>query len=241
MTQYLQLFGTTHLSMLAAVPAIGAVLALAHRKTPAAARTIRLGLAAMLVFNVILFYGWRIETHVLSFPNGLPLELCDLSMFLTILSLFTLKPLFFDLAYFWALAGSGMALLTPNLTDPFPSFGSVEFFITHGLTVSAVLYLLWSGQARPRRWSVARAMIGINVVALFDGPFDYFFGTDYFFLRAKPVNPSLLDYLGPWPLYIVCTEGVALILFLLVYLPVRRATRAVPVESDASQAVMVED
>lgn len=241
MTSYLKLFGTAHLSMLAAVPAIGAVLALAHRKAPAAARTIRLGLAATLVFNSILFYGWRIETHVLSFPNGLPLELCDLSLFLAILSLYTLKPAFFDLAYYWALAGASMALLTPNLTEPFPSFGSVEFFITHGLTVSAVLYLLWSGQARPRRWSVARAMIGINIVALIDGPFDYIFGTDYFFLRAKPVNPSLLDYLGPWPLYILSTEGVALILFLLLYVPVRRATHAMPVESDASEAVMVEE
>lgn len=241
MNSHLQLFGPAHLAMLAAVPALAVVLAFAHRKAPAAARAIRLGMAVMLVFNTILFYGWRIETHVLAFPWGLPLELCDLSLFLTILALFTLKPLFFDLAYYWALAGAGMALLTPNLTDPFPSFGAVQFFVTHGLTVAGVLYLVWSGQMRPRRWSVARAMIGINIVALFDGPFDYFFGTDYFFLRAKPANPSLLDYLGPWPLYIAATEGVALLLFLLLYLPVRRGARAVPLEADASQAVMVEE
>ena len=236
MKAQLQLFGAAHLSMLAAVPAIAAVLAFAHRKLPACAKTIRLGLAVALVLNTILFYGWRIKTGALSFPNGLPFELCDLSLFLTILSLFTLKPLFFDLAYFWVLAGASMALLTPNVTDPFPSFGTIEFFITHGLTVSGVLYLVWSHQARPRRWSVARAMIGINVIALFDGPFDFIFGTDYFFLRAKPVTPSLLDYLGPWPLYILSTEGVALILFLLLYLPVRRAARAVPAESEAAMA-----
>ncbi|HTX74702.1 MAG TPA: TIGR02206 family membrane protein [Terracidiphilus sp.] len=233
MKAQLQLFGAAHLSMLAAVPAIAAVLAFMHRKLPASAKTIRLGLAVALVFNTILFYGWRIETGALSFPNGLPFELCDLSLFLTILSVFTLKPLLFDLAYYWALAGASMALLTPNLTDPFPSFGTVEFFITHGLTVSAVLYLVWSHQARPRRWSVAKAMLGINVVALFDGPFDYFFGTDYFFLRAKPVNPSLLDFLGPWPWYILSTEGVALILFLLLYLPVRQAGAETPVETEA--------
>lgn len=237
MKAQLQLFGAAHLAMLAAVPAIAGILAVAHRKLPAA-KTIRMGVAVALVVNTILFYGWRIETGVLAFPNGLPLELCDLSLFLTIVALFTLKPWSFDLAYYWALAGAGMALLTPNLTDPFPSFGSVEFFITHGLTVCGVLYLVWSGQARPRRWSVARAMIGINIVALFDGPFDAIFGTDYFFLRAKPVNPSLLDYLGPWPLYIVSTEGVALILFLLLYLPVRRAAKAVAAEPEA---IMVEE
>lgn len=237
MNSHLQLFGPAHLAMLAAVPGLAAVLAFAQRRAPAAARPIRLGLAAMLVLNTILFYGWRIETGVLSFPWGLPLELCDLSLFLTILALFTLKPLFFDLAYFWALAGAGMALLTPNLTDPFPSFGAAEFFMTHGLTVAGVLYLVWSHQMRPRRWSVARAMIGINLVALFDGPFDYLFSTDYFFLRAKPANPSLLDFLGPWPLYIPATEGVALLLFMLLYLPFFRREPAVePMEAEAELA-----
>jgi hypothetical integral membrane protein (TIGR02206 family) len=228
MNPYIHLFGPAHLGMLAAVPVVGGLLAWAHRKFPARSRAIRLGLGVVLLANTVIFYRW---SHPLSFPGDMPLELCDFSLFLAILSLFTLKPAFFDLAYFWALAGASMALLTPNLTEPFPSFGTVEFFVTHGLTVAAVLYLLWSHQARPRTWSVLRAMIGINIVALIDGPFDYFFGTDYFFLRAKPANPSLLDYLGPWPLYILTTEGVALILFLLLYLPVRHGSVATPAEA----------
>lgn len=223
MGAHFQLFGPAHLAILAAIPALAAILAFVHRKAPAAAKTIRLAFAVVLLVNAILFYGWEIEAHVLHFPVNLPLELCDFSLFLAILSLFTLKPAFFDLAYYWALAGASMAVLTPNITAPLSSFGTMEFFITHGLTVTAVLYLVWSHEARPRKWSVLWAMIGINVLALVDGPFDYFFGTDYFFLRAKPANPSLLDYLGPWPLYILSTEGVALILFVLLYLPVRRA------------------
>jgi hypothetical integral membrane protein (TIGR02206 family) len=231
MNPYIHLFGPAHLSMLAAVPALAGLLAFAHRKLPgAAARGLRLGLAVVMVANMIIFYRW---SHPLSFPNDLPLELCDLSLFLALLSLFTLRPAFFDLAYFWTLAGASMALLTPNLNEPFPSFGTVEFFVTHGLTVTSVLYLVWSRQARPRRWSVLRAMIGINVVALIDGPFDYFFKTDYFFLRAKPANPSLLDYLGPWPWYILSTEGVALILFMLLYMPVWRKNAAMTVEAEA--------
>jgi hypothetical integral membrane protein (TIGR02206 family) len=98
----------------------------------------------------------------------------------------------------------------------------VQFFVCHGLTVAGVLYLVWSGQARPRPWSVARAMIGVNIFAALVGPFDYFYQTNYFYLRSKPANPSLLDFLGPWPVYIVGTEVVALVLFLLLYLPVRQ-------------------
>ncbi len=226
MNPHIQLFGPAHLAILAAVPVLAGVLAFVHRRFSAAARGVRLGLACAMVVNMVVFYRW---SHPLSFPNDLPLELCDLSLFLAILSLFTLQPAFFDLAYFWALAGASMALLTPNLNEPFPSFSTVEFFVTHGLTVMSVLYLVWSGQARPREWSVVRAMIGINIVALIDGPIDYFFRTDYFFLRAKPADPSLLDYLGPWPWYILSTESVALILFLLIYLPVRRSREVKPV------------
>ena len=65
-------------------------------------------------------------------------------------------------------------------------------------------------------------MLVLNVLAVFIGAFDYFYKTDYMYLRAKPRNASLLDLLGPWPWYIVATEFVALLLFMLLYLPFRR-------------------
>lgn len=219
-------FGAIHIAILCAVPVLAGALSFAHRRFPAAGNFIRLGFAAILLVNNAVYYGWQIDHHSLTFPDHMPFELCDLSMALTILSLFFLRPILFDLAYYWALAGASMALLTPNLQEPFPSFGSVQFFVLHGLTVSGVLYLLWSGQARPRPWSVTHAILGVNVFAILVGAFDFFYNTNYFYLRSKPANPSLLDFLGPWPVYIAGTEAVALLLFLLLYLPVRRTRTA---------------
>jgi len=138
--------------------------------------------------------------------------------------LLTLNRAICDLAYYCALAGASMALLTPNLLEQFPSFLTVQFFVGHGLDVTAALYLVWSKQARPRPGSVGRAMLAINIFAAAIGTFDFIFKTDYMYLRAKPQNVSLLSFLGPWPWYIVATEGVAFGIFLLLYIPFRQST-----------------
>ena len=217
----LHLFGLVHLLILSAVPLLAWALAGLQRRLPPGARGIRWTLALLLLLCTVLFYGSFAVRGEAMFPRHLPLELCDASLWLAIAALLTLNPLVFDLAYYFAAAGATMALLTPNLTEP-SLFLSVQFFADHGLLVVAVLYLAWSGQARPRPWSVARAMVGLNVFAAIAGTFDSIFKTDYMFLRAKPPTVSALDLLGPWPWYIVACEGVALAAFLLLYLPFRR-------------------
>jgi len=216
------LFGTVHLAILCAVVALAGVLAVLQRRLTPETRWLRLGLGSLLVIDSLTYYGYLASRGQLTFPDHLPLELCDASLFLTIFALFTLNRLVYDLAYYWALAGATMALLTPNLWEPFPSFGTVQFFVDHGLIVVSVLFLAWSGLMRPRAWSVMRAMLVLNVLAVFIGAFDYVYKTDYMYLRAKPQNASLLDLLGPWPWYIVATELVALLLFVLLYFPFRR-------------------
>jgi hypothetical integral membrane protein (TIGR02206 family) len=221
------LFGPAHLFILATVVALAAVLSLIQRRLSPGTRWLRLTVGSALLLDSAVYYGYMINRGQLTFPDHLPLELCDASLCLTIVALFTLNKAVYDLAYYWALAGATMALLTPNLWEPFPSFGTVQFFIDHGLIVTGILYLAWSRQMRPRPWSVLRAMLVLNVLAVFVGAFDFFFKTDYMYLRAKPQNASLLDMLGPWPWYIGATELVSLVLFLLLYLPFSTANARV--------------
>ncbi len=195
--------------------------AIAHRVT-AWRRPLRIGVALALFLNAIIWYAYLVFQGWFTFPDTLPLELCDATLCLTVIASLTLNATAFDLAYYGAAAGTSMALLTPDLWEPFPSFSTVQFFIAHGLVIVAVLYLVWSGQARPRPGSIWRAMLGLNVFAALVGAFDYLFRTNYMYLRAKPPNPSLLNYLGSWPWYLVNSELIALVLFTLMYLPFSR-------------------
>lgn len=219
----LPLLGPAHLAILGGVVALGAALAALQRTLLGGSRNLRLGLAALLLLETLAWYIYQAWIGQLAFPNHLPLELCDITLLLVIVELFTLSAMLLDVCYYLALAGTSMALLTPDLWERFPSLSTCQFFFAHGLVVAAVLYLVWSGLARPRPGSVGRAMLAVNLWAAVAGSFDWLFKTNYMYLRHKPAQGSLLSVLGPWPWYIAAGEAVALMLFLLLYLPFWRA------------------
>jgi hypothetical integral membrane protein (TIGR02206 family) len=214
-----QLFGPVHLIILASVVGSALILAWLARRVQGWRKWLRRGLAIALLLNSGVWYGYLAARGWLTFPDGLPLELCDATLCLTIIAAFTLNRLALDLAYYGALAGTSMALLTPDLWEAFPSFSTVQFFVAHGLVVVTVLYMIWSGEARPRPGSIWRAMLALNIFAAVVGALDFFLNTNYMYLRAKPENASLLDYFGPWPWYIAVAEVFALGLFTLLYVP----------------------
>ena len=216
--------GLAHLGLLSAVIVLAAALTVLQRTVLRGSPWLRLGVGAVLLAETLGWYAFQARLGQLTTAH-LPLELCDLTLFLVIVELFTLSAAVFDVCYYLALAGTSMALLTPDLWERFPSLSTCQFFFAHGLVVAAVLYLAGSGLARPRPGSVVRAMLAANLWAVVAGSFDWILHTNYMYLRHKPQQNSLLDLLGPWPWYIAGGEAVALVLFLLLYLPFWRASR----------------
>jgi hypothetical integral membrane protein (TIGR02206 family) len=218
----LPLFGPTHLTIIATVPTVAAALAVSARRRPDTVRPIRYILGAFLLLNELVWYVYQIHHGYLRFPGQLPLQLCDLAVWLAALAALSRSAWSFDLVWYWGLSGAGMAILTPDLWTPFPSYLAIAFFLSHGGVVATVLFLVWSGQARPRPGSVWRAFIALNAVAAAIGIFDAIFQTNYLYLRQKPSSASLLDLFGPWPIYILVAEPLVLLLFWILWLPFRR-------------------
>lgn len=222
------LLGATHIAIVGGVLLFAGALTALQRTVLRGSAALRLGLGTLLLLETLSWYGYLLRIHQVTFPAHLPLELCDVTLLLVLVELFTLNAALFDICYYLGLAGSSMALLTPNLWEPFPSLSTGQFFFAHGLVVAAVLYLVWSGLAQPRPGSVGRAMLALNVWAMVAGCFDWLFKTNYMYLRHKPEQSSLLNVLGPWPWYIAGGEAVALAIFLLLYLPFRHVPASAP-------------
>lgn len=174
-------------------------------------RTVAVGLAINELFS------W-----VLAAPSGvarMPLQLCDLATFLSVWALWHPRRWHGELAYFWAMAGSLQAILTPDVTVGFPDYWCIKFFIGHVGVVLSVVYLAASGRLAPTHRSVWHAWAWTNVYAAVVGLVNWWAGTNYGYLARKPLQPSLLDAWGPWPWYILAMDVAALASFYLYYTP----------------------
>jgi len=220
MTNHFHLFGPVHLLILTSVPAFTIVLSKASRQSGASARWIRYVLGTLLALNELVWYAYRLHFEGFRFPEGLPLQLCDLTLWLTVLALLTLNPLAFEIAYFGGLGGSAMALLTPDLWAPLASYPTIYFFLAHAMVVACPLVLVWSKQAKPRPRSPWKVFAALNAYAAMIGVFNAIFKTNYLYLCAKPSGASIMDLFGPWPFYLLGVEVVAVVIFWLLWLPV---------------------
>ena len=217
----LESFSTLHLAIVAAVPLTGWALAASSRGRPRVGRAIRLGLAAVIGLDELAWYAYAFAQGWVKPPDGLPLDLCDVVLWLTVFALLTSRPWALDTIYYLGIAGSGMAVLTPDVGAPFPSYPGVKFFVAHGTVVAAILFLVWTGALRPRPGSWWRVLIGVNAYAAIVALVNARYGTNYMYLCRKPASSTLLDLFGPWPWYLLGAEVVALLLFWLLHLPVR--------------------
>jgi hypothetical integral membrane protein (TIGR02206 family) len=211
---------------LACVALAGAALVVLVRARPRLGPPVRWILAAGSVGLVAFELAVAAREGWLTWKTFLPLELCDAALVLAVLVLLRPRRLPAELVYFWAGSGSVLAMATPDLAWNFPRWEFVVFFGLHGLVLAAALVLVFGLGLRPRPGAPWRAL-GITVGwAALAGLANLLLGTNFMYLRHKPLSATPLDWMGPWPVYIGVGAVVALVLFHLLALPFRREWRA---------------
>jgi len=201
-------FGPSHLVALALSLIVPAALVAAVRAYPRVDRPIRYGLTLILLAAWTEWYILAARRGWLTLGDELPMNLCDWASLATLVTLVWPNQRSYELAYFWALGGTLQGMITPDAPYDFPEVRFIIFFVYHGGIIAAVLYLTFGLRQRPWPQSLSRVILWSFVYLLAAVLTDYFLGTNYGFLRAKPAQASLYDFMPPWPYYI----GVVIVL-----------------------------
>lgn len=205
------------------------------RSHPKLKRIIRLLLVFILLCSEAGLQVWYLSQDVWKSSSSLPLELCGITLLLSVIMLITRSRLLYSFLYFAGIGGAFIALITPNLVYPYPHFRFLLFFVAHGAIILASLYMTWIEGYKPTWKSLFFTMICLNVVAAFVWVINYLLDSNYMFLAHKPSTYSVLDYFGPYPYYLLVEELFAFLVFLIMYLmffwlPDRRKSRGREVE-----------
>jgi hypothetical integral membrane protein (TIGR02206 family) len=227
-----ELLAPEHLAALGVIAVAAALLVVAARRSPG--RWLKV-LAIVLLIDEVSWWVFVLAGGVpgSGLAQSLPLQLCDVAIFIAAAALWTRNQLLVEVTYFWGLAGTLQALLTPDLPQHFPSYPYWQYYVAHGGVVAAALLLVVGMRLHPRRWAVARVAALTVAYTAFVFVVDLVTLSDYMYLRAKPSSATLLDVLGPWPVYILSATLIGIGLFAILDAPFRvpRSRRSRPIRN----------
>ena len=189
-------------------------------------KTLRYILAFSLICSEMGYY-WRLVAVPSLGPNpveSLPISVCGWAAVFCSYMIIGKTQSLFDISYFWLLAGSIFALITPTvLTYTGPTrFRYYQFWAEHTLGYIAIFYMIFVHKMRPNIKSAIRSYIALVVLAVVA----YFSnviignGANYLFLARPEAAPSVLDILPPnFAIRTLIMAAVITTLYFVAYLP----------------------
>lgn len=230
-------YGPSHLVVLAVFVIGAAVLVwLGRRQSESQARYFGRGFALLILAAFLVALAYKLANPELA--TSVPLQLCDVAELTAAYALWSQRHWAFVLTYYWCLVLSTQALITPDVGTPdegapdFPHHLFLTFFTLHVLAVWAAIYLTWGRRKLPTWRDYRFAVIATLAWAAVTFAFNAVTGTNYGYLNAKPPTASLLDLLGPWPVYLLVEVAIVCIVWALITWPWQRSRQRVGSTAD---------
>lgn len=180
----------------------------------------RFSLFLTMVLSEISLHVWLYWYDSWSYSHSLPLHLSSITLLLSAIMLLSKSYSLFEFTFFAGVGSAIQAMITLDISDYiFPHYRYIHFFVSHGSTVLANLYMVFVIGFRPRLRSIWKAFLWLNAYAAIIFVINLLIGGNYMYISRKPLNPTMIDYFGPWPWYIIPLEFVALGTFFILYFP----------------------
>ena len=186
-------------------------------------KNIVLILISTTLLQELLHYFYKINLNSFDPAKDISLHMCGFSLFISCYALYTRNQTAFELSFFWGLAGALQAIITPDPTRFYFGYISTFWsFLSHGLIILNVLWMIFVFDMRCRKYSLINTVIITNgavfVVGLINNVIGN--GANYWFISQKPSgeNPALI---GEWPYYLITFQLAGILFMMLIYSPMR--------------------
>jgi hypothetical integral membrane protein (TIGR02206 family) len=216
-----QLFGTGHLIAISIIILVNLSF-IWLRKSPnqQLKDRMRYTIAGFLIVSEGSWHIWNIAIGEWTIQTHLPFHLCAVLVWTSLIMLLTKNYKIFEFAYFLGIAGASQAVLTPEAgIYGFPHYRVIQTLTAHGSIFTAAIFMTVVEGYRPYWSSFKRVFIWTNIYMIIVTGINVLIGSNYLYTLHKPNTASLMDFLGPWPWYLLSLELVALTLCFLLYIP----------------------
>jgi hypothetical integral membrane protein (TIGR02206 family) len=214
------ILGLPHVAALIAIFLLNLALSRFRNAGETRRRQVRWTLACGLWGAEISWHAWNLAVGTWTVQTMLPLNICSLLIWLSGAMLILKSFRIYEFAYFLGIGGAIQYLATPDLgIYGFPHFRFFQTFLSHGLLLTAPVYMTMVEGFRPTWRSLLRVTAWMNIYMVAVYLFNIAIGSDYLMLNAKPATPSVLDLLPPWPYYIIYMELIGVVTLLCLYMP----------------------
>ncbi|OSM44606.1 YwaF family protein [Nesterenkonia sp. PF2B19] len=217
-----EVFGGRHLALLGLAAVLGVVVVWGARRLrghPAEHRVTCLA-GWLLLAASLAWMGWWMLPENWDIGRSLPLHYSDVLRIIAAVALIRRSRWAVAITWYWGLTLNTQALLTPHPSQL--RFSPVEFPFYWGLHIAVLLVALvvvWGLGHRPgwRDFRLAyAAVLGWAAIVMV---LNSWLGTNYGFLNELPPGDSILDLLGPWPIYILWEIVLVAAVWALMTLP----------------------
>jgi hypothetical integral membrane protein (TIGR02206 family) len=216
-----ELFGPAHLAFMGCVLfCLVFLLPRLRGKDETFLRRFRITYVVIMVLNELSWQIWKLWIGEWSIQTMLPLHVCSVFVILNSVMLLTRNYRIYEFAYFLGIGGAMQAVLTPDAgIYGLPHFRAWQTLTAHSLIMSAAIYMTVVEGFRPTWGSLGRVFLWANIYMVAVTALNLLIGSNYMFTLRKPDTASLIDVLGPWPLYLISLQVVALVVCVILYSP----------------------
>ena len=215
-----EFLGTAHLVALGCIVLLNVLLLRFKHASDSTKSGIRWAMALTLWANEFGWHWWNYSVGRWDIQTMLPFHICSILVWLGGWMLVTKNYALYEYMYLIGIGGAIQAIMTPDVgIYGYPHYRFFQTFISHGLIVTAAIYMTAVEGMRPTWKSLLRVAIGLNIYMIPVFFLNQAIGSNYLFINHKPETASLLDALPEWPVYILYMEVLGLVTFLILYLP----------------------